>query len=171
MLQEQQDNMTSSMEDLKLFQQELDNNEDMRQGYINSKDNSDTSSESEDDILTPKYGNVPVYTTKSIKPIKQSTKNLLLRELIKQQKLTMKAEKQNMRLQNEIDLEEVKTRYLKLDLNNAQVKLEEEKEKIEEVEGELRGKRSENLLLKVMFICSVFWSVGVQSYWVYTTYK
>ncbi len=49
---------------------------------------------------------------------------------IQQQHQYLKAQKTIYNLKNEIDTEEVRSRYLKLDLNNAQVKIVEMKQKL-----------------------------------------
>jgi len=55
--------------------------------------------------------------------------DFLLQELITQQKMYLKSQMKVMLLKSERDVEEVRTRYLKLDLNNSQVAVEEGKER------------------------------------------
>ena len=55
--------------------------------------------------------------------------DFLLQELVNQQNLYLRSQQKVMKLKAERDVEEVRVRYLTLDLNNAQVAVEEEKEK------------------------------------------
>lgn len=50
---------------------------------------------------------------------------MLMEQLVEQQKDNLKAQKKIFKLKNEIDKNEVHDRYLKLDLNNANLKVEE----------------------------------------------
>jgi hypothetical protein len=103
-------------EQLANFQRSLNENAEEKNQFINAG-NSDSDSESESEtvrLVLPKK-------TKREHPIDA----MLMEQLIKQQKAYLKAQKTIYKLQTEIDTEEVKTRYIKLDLNNAQVRIEE----------------------------------------------
>lgn len=117
--------MTSSIKSrtVRQLQDELNTNNDMKQNFINGSA-SDVSSDSDEDVQESCRIMVP----KQKKGRDPNT--MLLSELIIQQKLYMKSQKKVFKLQNEINVEEVRTRYIKLDLNNAQVTIEEKKEEI-----------------------------------------
>lgn len=105
------------MSDLKDFQRSLNRNEEQKSHFVN-KDNSDSeSSDSESETVRLSFPK----KTKTTNPID----TMIMEQLIKTQKSYLKAQKTIYKLQTEIDTEEVKTRYLKLDLNNAQVHNEE----------------------------------------------
>ena len=70
--------------------------------------------------------------------------NLLMKELLKQQNKYMEAQKNIYELQKEIDVEEVKSRYQALDLNNAQIKVEELTAELENMEHLYKKTRREN---------------------------
>lgn len=109
---------------LKKFQHSLNENTDEKNQFINSKIQSDSDIEIESDSESESET-----VTLTIPPKKTKRENhidfLLMEQLIKQQKAYLKAQKTIYKLQTEIDTEEVKTRYIKLDLNNAQVRIED----------------------------------------------
>ena len=100
--------------DLKNFQRYLDVNEDEKRHFVNNEVVSDSDEESD--------------TIKIVHPKKYKKKNgvdiMLMEQLISQQNAYLKAQKEIYKLHTEIDTEEIKTRYLKLDLNNIQVNVE-----------------------------------------------
>lgn len=100
--------------DLKNFQRYLDVNEDEKRHFVNNEVVSDSDEESD--------------TIKIVHPKKYKKKNgvdiMLMEQLISQQNAYLKAQKEIYKLHTEIDTEEIKTRYLKLDLNNTQVNVE-----------------------------------------------
>lgn len=108
-----------SNEELKKYQKELKNNDDDKKHFINSNiSDIDSDSGSESEIEQP---------LKIVSRKKKSSHidTMLMEHLISQQKAFLKAKSKIYKLRNEIDTEEVKTRYIKLDLNNAQVKIDE----------------------------------------------
>jgi len=117
--------MTSSIKSqtVRQLQDELNTNNDMKQNFIDGSV-SDVSYDSEEDVQESCRIMVP----KQKKCRDPNT--MLLSELIIQQKLYMKSQKKVFKLQNEINVEDVRTRYLKLDLNTAQVTIEEKEEEI-----------------------------------------
>jgi len=104
--------------ELKNFQRSLDEDAEEKHRFVNAEvEDSEEDSESEAEaikIVAPK------------KPKKSSQiDTMLMEQLIAQQKAYLKAQKTIYKLRTEIDTEEVKTRYIKLDLNNEQVKVTE----------------------------------------------
>lgn len=106
----------ANQSELKNFQRSLNEDDEKKGHYINAEVEDDTD-DSEDEaikIVAPR------------KPKKKShVDTMLMEELITQQKAYLKAQKTIYKLRTEIDSEEVKTRYIKLDLNNAQVRITE----------------------------------------------
>lgn len=95
---------------------------------------------------------------------KKHSLDFLLQELVVQQKMYLSSQKKVMKLQTEIDTEEVKTRYLKLDLNTAQVLAEERKTKLCETKGMLTRSQLENWVFRVLI---TLWFLN----YVYTTIR
>ncbi len=127
------------------LQDQLNTNNGMKRDFIDGSV-SDVSSDSEEDVQESCRIMVPKH-----KKARDSSTMLLL-ELIKQQNLYIRSQKKVFKLQNEIDIEDVKTRYLRLDLNNAQVTAEETKEKVKKVSNTLFYARAENWTLRSCII-------------------
>ena len=99
------------------FQEELVHNEDERNHFVNAEFEGDSDDSDKIQISLPK---------KSDK--KTNIEEIMITQLVKQQNLFLSAQKKLSKLQTEIDTEEVKKRYLTLDLNNEQVAHSETKE-------------------------------------------
>ena len=84
---------------------------------------------------------------------------MLLEQTISQQNLYLKAQKTISKLRTEIDIEEVKTRYLKLDMNNLQVKLDQEFEKNREMRNEIFNAKAENFIFRVFVVLYIMWRI------------
>ena len=105
------------------FQHSLQNDEEEKKNFVSATvtsddDDGDSSSDYDDreaiKIVPPK------------KPKKNShIETLLMEQLVSQQRAYLRAQKTIYKLRTEMDTEEVKTRYIKLDLNNAQVRIDE----------------------------------------------
>jgi hypothetical protein len=138
------------MSELKKFQVNLDTDKEVKNMFID-KDNEDSSendsSEEEEDhikIVAPRK-------TKKGNPID----TMLFEQTIAQQKAYLKAQKTIYRLKSEIDTEEIKTRYLKLDLNNLQVKLDDEIVK----NKNMSVVQLENMTLRVVIVLYILWRI------------
>lgn len=112
----------TTQSNLKNFQRSLDENEDEKRHYVNAEVEESESDDSESE-------NEEQEAIKIVAPRKQKKKSnvdtMLMEQLISQQKSYLKAQRTIYKLRTEIDTEEVKTRYLKLDLNNAEVRISE----------------------------------------------
>jgi len=120
----------SDQSDLRNFQRSLNENDDEKNHYLSNQIENDIEndlendlSEEESEILSPKKSKTKTSKTKSSKTTKVDA--MLMEQLIIQQKAYLKAQRTIYKLRNEIDTEEVKNRYVKLDLNNAQVRIGE----------------------------------------------
>jgi len=100
------------------FQEEFAHNEDERNHFVNAtvEDNSDGDDTNKIQISLPK------------KDKKTGIEEIMITQLVVQQNLFLNAQKKLCNLQIEIDTEEVKKRYLTLDLNNEQVSHNETKD-------------------------------------------
>lgn len=129
----------SSENEIKKYQREIDNNNELKNSFINnSYGNEDSDDESTDDEI----GIIPL-------PKKHNSSKLdtmLMEQLIKQQKSYLNAQKTIYKLKNEIETEEIKMRYLKLDLNNSQVKTEEVISDNKKLKNEIFVSKSENFM-------------------------
>jgi hypothetical protein len=137
------------MSEIKKFQVNLDSDKEAKNMFIDNEVRSDSdkcSSEDEDRVKIISH-------RKSGK--KGAIETMLFERMVSQQHEFLRAKKTIYRLQSEIDIEEVKTRYLKLDLNNLQVQLD----------GEiLKNKNTsvvqlENMTLRVVIVLYVLWCI------------
>lgn len=133
--------MDFNKDKVNMFQQQLDNDKDLKASFVQAE-NSETDSESESDacrIILPKKHKK-----------NKNNNNELLYQLIKQHKVLSKTQKKMYEIQSELDKEEVINRYIKLDLNNSQVQCEELKNNLEEREGKLFNSQVENWVHRVV---------------------
>jgi hypothetical protein len=137
------------MSEIKKFQVNLDSDKEAKNMFIDKEVRSDSdkcSSEDEDRVKIISH-------RKSGK--KGAIETMLFERMVSQQHEFLRAKKTIYRLHSEIDIEEVKTRYLKLDLNNLQVQLD----------GEiLKNKNTsvvhlENMTLRVVIVLYVLWCI------------
>jgi hypothetical protein len=136
------------MSELKNFQDNLIKDNETKCQFIDKKvDSEEEESSSEEESL------------KIVAPRRKAGKGgldkMLLEQSIAQQNAYLKAQKAIYKLKSEIDIEEVNTRYLKLDLNNIQVSLDEEKEK----NKVLYLTQVENWSLRIAIVLYILWIV------------
>jgi len=138
------------MTDVKDYQRDLNTNESSKRHFIDA----DADDESEDSDQNEVRIIAPVRNRK-----KGHLDEMVMEQLLAQQRAYIKAQKRICKLQTEIDTEEVRTRYLKLDLNNAQVKADEEKETRLKVEKELYNAHVENWVFRLLMVLFMFATV------------
>jgi hypothetical protein len=142
------------MSELKKFQTNLDCDKEAKNMFVN-KERDDVS---DDESISDDEEEVVQEHIKIMAPRKSKKGSaidaMLFEQTIAQQKAYLKAQKTIYRLQSEIDTEEVKTRYLKLELNNLEVKLSEEvsKNKI------MSSVQIENIVLRAVIVLYTLWS-------------
>lgn len=122
---------------LNKFQKNLKEDEELKESFVtnefeSSSDDDDDEEQDRCKIVFPK------------KKKNSDTSHDLLVELIRQQKILAKTQKKMYSLQSAIDSEEITNRYLKLDLNNAQVKFTETNDKLKKCRKELKNKMIQN---------------------------
>lgn len=81
--------------------------------------------------------------------------DFLLQELVNHQKMYISSQRKVMKLKTEIDTEEVRTRYLKLDLNNAQVLADERKDRLTKMKNVLVSAQIENWIFRGLLLMAV----------------
>jgi hypothetical protein len=138
------------MSELKKFQTNLDSDKEVKNMFVakeNIESEDESNSEEEDE-------HIKIIAPRKIKK-GSAIDTMLFEQTIAQQKAYLKSQKTIYRLQSEIDTEEVKTRYLKLELNNLQVRLDDEvvKNKI------MSGVQLENMALRGFLVLYILWSV------------
>ena len=106
----------AAQSDLKNYQRSLDEDQEEKRRFADVEEDTESESESEEAIKI-----VPPKKAKK----RSQIDTMLMEQLIAQQKAYLKAQKTIYKLRTEIDTEEVKTRYVKLDLNNAEVRITE----------------------------------------------
>lgn len=130
--------MATATSNVNMFQKVLDEDAGMKSSYVHAENDSDY--ESEDDackIVIPRANKKHTDTSKE-----------LLFQLIRQNQVLSRTQKKMYELQSELDKEEITSRYIKLDLNNTQVKLDETKEKFKACKKELKYALIENWLVR-----------------------
>lgn len=150
----------SQTKELKNFQTNLNMDKETKQQFVDKEIEDEHKFEEEsisDSSSSEEEEHIKIIAPR--KKGKSGLDQLLLEQTISQQKAYLKAQKTISKLRSEIDTEEVKTRYLKLDLNNLQVKLDEEVEKNKEMNKELSKINFENMAFKAFIIFYIFWSI------------
>ena len=137
------------MSDLKKFQSNLDSDKEAKNMFVSKeKEDSENDSNSEED----EEEHIKIVAPRKIKK-GSAIDTMLFEQTIAQQKAYLKSQKTIYRLQSEIDTEEVKTRYLKLELNNLQVRLDDEVLK----NKTMSAVQLENMVLRVFLAMYILW--------------
>jgi hypothetical protein len=145
----------SEMKELKNFQTNLNSDRDAKQQYIDKQvDTEDESITDDSDVEEP----IKIIARRK-KAGKSGLDKMLLEQTINQQNLYLKAQRTISKLRTEIDIEEVKTRYLKLDMNNLQVKLDQQFDKNKEMKNEMFNVRAENFIFRVVVVLYIMWRI------------
>lgn len=147
--------MDPTSDNLHIFQKNLNSDADLQSSYINA-DNSD--------------GECKNFSQTRKRTIIPDTSRELLFQLITQHQVLAKTQKNMYRLQAELDKEEISSRYTKLDLNNATVKISETKEKLVKVRHNLYHARIENWVSRVILFIYVLFQVYSLFQWVLYDY-
>ena len=126
--------MTTTTSNVNMFQKVLNEDDGMKSGmkssYVNAENESDSESDDTCKIVIPRS-----------KKKNHDTSQELLFQLIRQNQILSKTQKK-------LDKEEVTARYIKLDLNNTQVNLDETKDKFKVCKKELKHARIENWIVR-----------------------
>ena len=140
--------MATSTTNVNMFQKVLDENSEMQSSYVHNEKESD--SESEDDTCKI------VFPSRSKK--NTDTSQEMLFQLIKQNHVLSKTHKKMYKLQAELDTEEINSRYIKLELNNTQVNLDETKIKFKSCKKDLKKSYIVNFCLSgIILLYIIFW--------------
>ena len=146
--------MGTKNDNVNIFQKSLKDDTDMQASFISAGNTILHDSNSDSDEETCK-----IVFPKQKRSKHSDTSQDLLHELIKQQQVLSHTQKKMYKLQSAIDSEEISTRYIKLDLNNTQVKLDETTEKLN-VCGKLLNKAIvENFVCKGIIIFGLVYEV------------
>jgi hypothetical protein len=140
--------MTQTTNNLNILQKSLNDDVEMQSNFLNNEVSSESESDSESDsckIIMPK------------RKKKTDTSQEMLHQLLLQHKILSKTQKKMYKLQSEIDSEEVSTRYIKLELNNTQVKLEETKLKVKDCKTILSASQAENWITRIFLVLYMFY--------------
>jgi hypothetical protein len=140
--------MDTSSKTLHIFQKSVNEDNELKSSFVNAENVSESEEDSDDDtckIVIPKRKNK-----------NKDTSQELLAQLMNQTQVLAKTQKKLYQLKSEINKEEITTRYIKLDLNNAQVKLDETKVKLKVVKKELLHARTENWSARALIIAYIF---------------
>ena len=130
------------------FQKNLGANKEIQANYLEAEvDDGFDSDKEEVRVVLPKHK----------KRSDPSTE--LLNQLIKQNEALSNAQRKAYKLQSELDKEEIISRYIKLDLNNTQVKLEETSTKMKSYKTSLFKAKVENWVTRVFIMLYMFWCV------------
>ena len=141
---------------LKKFQKNLRNNRDEQECYINNSRESSSESDSDSEGNTIRIG------LKQRK--KKKNKEFELAYFMKAYSRIEKLQKRLYKQQTNLDSQEEKNRYLKMDLNNAQVSLDEEKDKFKELKKKYKKVNwhriylaSAIIIYMINFFRTLFW--------------
>lgn len=135
-------------DNVRIFQKNLDDNQDMQSEYINADHKSDSDSDSDSEICKIMF---PKHKRKD----NTDTSQELLYQLMRQNEVLSKTQKKIYKLKSELGKEEITARYVKLDLNNAMVKVDEYKQKLDKTNKILHRSRVENWVWRILILLYV----------------
>ena len=138
--------MDKTNSNLYMYQKSLDKDSEVKASFIEAENEEDDDGSSDSDD----HDTCKILIPKSKK--KNDTSHDLLVQLIKQNQVLAKTQKKMYKLNSELEKEEVITRFIKLDLNNTQVKLEEFKELLVTANNQLTHVKMENLAFRSLAI-------------------
>lgn len=144
-------------EELKNLQHKLKNNEDAKRFYIEASDvEEDDESHCGNEVkLSLKKKN----TKKRNINTKGDINMILFEQFMNKQEELNKTNIELYQLKTELDVEEVKTRYVRLELNNAQVDLEEKKRELGEMIKYKKKYQIQLFFSVLFFVCFIFTGV------------
>jgi hypothetical protein len=122
------------------IQQKLKNEKDF---FINNEVSQEEYSSDEEPLKNDLITIIPS-TSKS------KTDTVILRQLFNQQNLLLKSQRAIYKLKNEINKEEIKMRYLKLDLNNSNIINQEKESEIDNLNLQVFISKSENHMFRAL---------------------
>jgi len=140
--------------EVRISQENLRKRIDLQREFVNN----DVSSTDEEDFSPDETENIRVSFPK--RKTKHNSIDYLLQELVNQQKYFLASQRKVMRLKCEMETEEVKTRYLKLDLNNTQIQGQELKEQLNDCTEKLRvttiDKWLSHVIVLILIITNIY---------------
>jgi hypothetical protein len=131
---------------VKEYQHDLDSNVQARREFVEAENESE-----------PENQQIRIYAPKQNK--KNHIEEMMLQQFISQQQEYLLAQKKIYKLKTTINTEEVKTRYLKLDLNNVQVDLEKSSNKCKEYENQLYHNKIEVWTTRILLLIYVLYRI------------
>jgi ribosomal protein L17 len=143
--------MEASNTNVNMFQKALDEDKDTQSSFICNEIKDD--SDSDDDTCKI------VFPKQKRSKYSDTTSQELLHELIKQQQILSQTQKKMYKLQSTINSEEIVTRYIKLDLNNTQVILDETKIKLKKCKKELLDALFKEYSMALICFLYMLWQV------------
>jgi hypothetical protein len=143
----------SSEQEVKNFKKNLNSDKEDQNFFVNSEvsDEDDDNNLSDTDILENE--------TITIVPSSKMD-SVLLQQLFKQQNVVLNAQRTIYKLKNEINKEELKMRYLKLDLNNTECDLEKSQEQTNDLQYELFISKSETYMYRGLTFLYMVYTIG-----------
>lgn len=156
--------MDDSTNTLHMFQKNVDKDSDVKKAFVNSEKNNSNSDDSDSD-----YDND---TCKIVIPKRKKhndTSQELLFQLMNQNQVLAKTQKKMYQLKAEMNKEEVTSRYIKLDLNTAQVKLSETQAKLKIAKNQLLHSRIENWSLRAIAVAYILFHIYCSVYTIFFT--
>ncbi len=143
--------------DVKTFQQSLNRDNETKHQYIDAENEENSSDDEQDDNDIPLVRIASDSNTNRKK--KDNMEIVLMNQLVNQQNAYLKAQKKIFKLQSTIDTEEVKSRYTVLELNNVQVKLDDNRAKFAVANKKLFCSRMENYISRVVLLVYILWTI------------
>jgi hypothetical protein len=141
--------MATTTNNVNMFQKVLDDNSEMKSSYVHTENDSDSESDDACKIIIPS------------RPKKKNTDTSqeLLFQLIRQNHVLSKTQKKMYQLQSELDKEEITTRYIKLDMNNIQVELNETKNEFKVCKKDLKDSLIENWTVRGLVLLYIIFRI------------
>jgi hypothetical protein len=147
--------MSESNKHVSSFQKNLDKDADEKRHFIDAEESSESDSEDGIRVVPPRRNR------------KTTIDAVLVEQLTNYQAQLLKAQRKICDLRTTNDTEEVKSRYLKLDLNNAQVDAQDSRDKLKKVVKKMRTYELEMWSWRIIVTFYIFWSMYTRfmSFW------
>lgn len=142
--------------EVKDFQKKLDSNEENKHHFVHAEVDSDSEEVLSDDDCSPA---ITISHSKKKNSDKDPISNKMFQRLLEQQEALAKAQKLVYKLKSDLNTEEIQARYVKLDLNNAQVKIEELETRQKDIERQLYNSRTENYASRGIICVYLLWMI------------
>ena len=147
--------MNAKTNNLHMFQKNLDKNKELKEFFVSAEKDE----ESEESDSSDSEGKEMKIVLPKRKKKNADTSQELLFQLINQHKTLSMAQKKLYKVKTQLESLEITSRYVKLDLNNAQVKLEEMTDDLKNCRESIVKSNNEKAVFRCIFLAWLIFQV------------